>query len=271
MEKDKVSVVTVVYNAASIIESTIKSVLEQTYSNLEYIIIDGGSSDGTVDIIKKYESRLSYWISEPDKGIYDAMNKATDKASGKWINFMNAGDNFYSSTSVAEVFDTGVDYSKYSAVYGDAEYRLKTLSYIRQGYDCTSDHFMPFSHQAAFARADVAKHNKFNLKYKIAADTEFFLRLNREGAELKHVSVVVCSYNALEGISMHNEVKHALEFVEMQIEYGAPADSPYFKKFIKDARFRQRMRKLIPNFIWIRLRENKIRKQNDIIKKEIKN
>lgn len=270
MSGDKVSVVTVVYNAVSIIEETIRSVLAQTYSNLEYIVIDGGSTDGTVDIIRKYEKEISTFISEPDKGIYDAMNKGIDKATGSWINFMNAGDHFYLTSAVADIFDAPEEnYSKYATVYGDAEYRLKSFSYIRQGYECDRDHFMPFSHQAAFAKADIAKKNKFNLKYKIAADTEFFLRLNREGYLLKHVSVIVCSYDASVGISMNSEVKHAKEFVDMQIEYGAPQDSPYFKQYIKNAYIRQYMRRLIPHFIWERIRENKIKKQSDIIIKEI--
>lgn len=260
MNNDKVTIVTVVYNAVDCIEDTIKSVLSQEYNNLEYIVVDGGSIDGTVDVIKRYNHKLSYWISEPDKGIYDAMNKAIDKATGKWINFMNAGDLFYSATSVSEMFDN-TDHSVYSAVYGDAEYRLKNIAYIRQGYDCDEDHFMPFSHQAAFVRTDIAKVNKFNLKYRIAADTEFFLKLNREKHQLKHISVIVCSYNALEGMSMHNEVKHTQEMIDMQIVYGAPIDSPYFSYLMKNARYRQRVRKLIPDFIWIKIRENKIKKQ----------
>lgn len=269
MNQEKISVVTVVYNAVSIIEETIKSVLAQTYNNLEYIVIDGGSTDGTVDVIRKYGDKISLIISEPDKGIYDAMNKGIDKATGGWINFMNAGDHFYSSSVVADIFDTQENYSEYATVYGDAEYRLKSFSYIRQGYECDSDHFMPFSHQAAFARADIAKKNKFNLKYKIAADTEFFLRLNREGYLLKHVSVIVCSYDASVGISMNSEVKHAKEFIDMQIAYGAPKDSPYFKKYMRNAYIRQYMRRFIPHFIWERIRENKIKKQTDIITKEI--
>ena len=87
-----ISVVTVSYNAVATIEQTLLSVINQTYPNIEYIIIDGGSTDGTVDIIKKYADEIVYWISEPDKGIYDAMNKGIKKANGEWINFINAGD-----------------------------------------------------------------------------------------------------------------------------------------------------------------------------------
>ena len=96
-----VSVVTVVYNDGSNLEETIKSVLAQKYVNVEYIIIDGGSSDNTVDVIKQYESKIDYWISEPDLGIYDAMNKGILAAGGQWLNMMNSGDTFASVNSLS--------------------------------------------------------------------------------------------------------------------------------------------------------------------------
>ncbi|TYB33575.1 MAG: glycosyltransferase [Flexistipes sinusarabici] len=87
-----ISIITVVFNGEEYLEETILSVINQTYPNVEYIIIDGGSTDGTVDIIKKYEHAIDYWVSEPDKGIYDAMNKGIKLLTGEWVNFMNAGD-----------------------------------------------------------------------------------------------------------------------------------------------------------------------------------
>ena len=89
-----VTVITIAYNCAAFIEETILSVLNQTYSNVEYIVIDGGSTDGTLDVIRKYDHAIDYWISEPDRGIYDALNKGVRASTGQWLNCMNVKDAF---------------------------------------------------------------------------------------------------------------------------------------------------------------------------------
>src|SRR5688572_26809863 len=94
----KVSIITAVYNGDLYLEQTIQSVLAQTYANIEYIVIDGGSKDGTVAILKKYASKLAYWVSEPDKGIYDAWNKGVQAATGEWIAFLGADDLLFPDT-----------------------------------------------------------------------------------------------------------------------------------------------------------------------------
>ena len=99
------SIITITYNAVRLVEQTLLNVLSQSYPNIEYIVIDGGSTDGTVDIIKRYESGLAYWVSEPDKGIYDAMNKGLQKATGDYVWFINAGDSLCSSDTVQSVPD----------------------------------------------------------------------------------------------------------------------------------------------------------------------
>lgn len=103
MKLPVVSIITITYNASRWLERTILSILSQSNSNIEYIIIDGGSTDGTVDIIKQYASGISYWVSEPDKGIYDAMNKGLQKATGDYVWFINAGDSLYTSDTVQRV------------------------------------------------------------------------------------------------------------------------------------------------------------------------
>lgn len=260
---DIVTVVTVVYNGKSFIEDTIKSVLNQTYPYIEYLIFDGGSTDGTVDIIKKYSNRISYWVSQPDKGIYDAMNKAIDKASGKWINFMNAGDFFYSCDAVKNIFTTDIDIDNYATIYGDAEFRLKNIAYIHQAADQSSSNgFMPFSHQAAFVKSDVAKKTKFDLTYRITADTAFFLRLIKEGNQFCRIPTIVCSYDALDGLSVNNDVKRTKELIDMQVKLnGADGNSAYFQKQMHNASIKERIKKILPQYIWIKLREASIKKK----------
>ena len=104
MYNPKISIITVVYNGEKFLEETIKSIINQTYENVEYIIIDGGSTDATVDIIKKYEDKIAYWTSEPDKGISDAFNKGVKVASGDYLNFQGDGDGFVSDDALEKVF-----------------------------------------------------------------------------------------------------------------------------------------------------------------------
>lgn len=258
----KISVVTVVYNGEKVIENTIKSVLNQDYPNLEYYIIDGNSKDTTLEIAQRY-SLSCIIISEPDTGVYDAMNKGIDLASGEWILFMNAGDYFYSDTSLSDIIEKSKNAEDYSVLYGDAEFRLKNIAYISEAAnEVTSNQYMPFSHQAALTKTIVAKQNKFDLDYKIAADTAFFLKLVRGGHRMQHVPVVVCSYNALEGLSADNEVKRSEEIVNLQAKWNKiDPNNEHFQNYIRQAKIKQRIRKLLPNFVWIALRERNAKKQ----------
>jgi glycosyltransferase involved in cell wall biosynthesis len=117
-KKPIITVITVARNCEDTIEDTIVNVINQKFRNIEYIIIDGASSDNTLEIIKKYERSIDYWISELDNGIYDAMNKGIDLATGDWINFMNAGDSFYNYNLFSTIFDQ-FEYNKFDVIYGD--------------------------------------------------------------------------------------------------------------------------------------------------------
>ena len=194
--KPLISVITVVFNGEQYIEQTIQSVIGQTYDNVEYIIIDGGSNDGTLDIIKRYESQTDYWVSEKDNGIYDAMNKGIGVASGKWINFMNAGDSFYNNKVLSEVFKN--DLSGIKIVYGDRQVifqnnttkkvKAESLNLIWQG--------KPMCHQSCFVDAIYHKQNKFTLKYNICDDFEFIYDAYQKGVSFKYVNLVVANYLA---------------------------------------------------------------------------
>lgn len=191
-----VTVVTVVFNGAKNLEETIKSVLNQTYGNVEYIIMDGGSTDGTVDIIKKYQNQLAYWISAPDKGIYDAMNKAIDKATGEWINFMNCGDRF-ASTEVLKLFTKRYDAD---ILYGDAiiQYTNFETTFKKYPLDTMWKH-SPFCHQACFIKTSLMKKYKYKLKYKIGADHEIFYRAYIEGKRFHELPITICYFDGTEG------------------------------------------------------------------------
>lgn len=167
-----ISIISVVYNAEFYLEQTLLSVVKQSYPNIELIIIDGGSTDGTVDIIKKYESKISYWISEPDKGIYDAMNKGLKAVNGNWVNFVGAGDIILNVLSkVAPLLkNDNVIY------YGDV-YRNDTLQVYNGKYNAFKFSRVSICHQAIFYPASVYKDYEYDLKYRSNSDHHLNLRL----------------------------------------------------------------------------------------------
>lgn len=174
----KITVITVTYNAEKYLESTIKSVVEQSYPNIEYIIIDGNSTDGTIEIIKKYEKYLAYWVSEKDKGIYDAMNKGIEKATGDFINFMNAGDSFVSSKIVEQVVDSLN--SNINLIYGGVNgYFEDNHEIIYAPPSAIEDikHRHPYNHQSCFLKIDFAKKYRFDTRYEYAADVNQFFEI----------------------------------------------------------------------------------------------
>ena len=197
-----ISVVTICYNAKNDLEKTILSVLSQTYQDIEYIIIDGGSTDGTVDIIHKYSERLFYWISEPDKGIYDAMNKGMDRAIGSWINFMNAGDTFCDNEVIKNIFGYN-DLSDYSVIYGDCYVsKLNQLQYLKASSMKKVHVQMPFCHQSSFIRKTRLR---FSIDLKIAADYQMiyeYYRMNGISSFL-YISKPISVFDAT-GISTTN-------------------------------------------------------------------
>lgn len=210
MDMKKITVVTVCYNAGDLMEATVRSVLGQTYPCLEYIIIDGGSTDGTPDIIRKYSDRISYWVSEPDKGIYDAMNKGIKAATGDYILFMNAGDAF-ASADVVEKIAPALDGStvvsgKWHRCYRSGEMKTsspKATEVMRRE--------MPICHQATFVRADYHKANLFDTSFRFSADYDFFYRAWRRHEAFRYVDTVVADFREEEGASAENITASVME------------------------------------------------------------
>lgn len=170
-----ISVITACYNAEETIEKTILSVINQTYPNIEYIIVDGGSKDGTIDIIKKYSKRVSCWISESDNGVYDAMNKGIHLAHGEWLNFMNSGDTFVDNDVLLSVFKEEIPEGK-SFIYSDYFVEHKNGIY-KKGYTSISKGII--LHQSSiYQKCLHSKYGEYIVTDKyIISDLLFFLSL----------------------------------------------------------------------------------------------
>jgi glycosyltransferase involved in cell wall biosynthesis len=171
-------VITVVLNGEKYLEQTIQSVINQTYPNVEYIIIDGGSTDGTLDIIKKYEDYIDYWVSEPDKGIYDAMNKGIRCSLGQWIGFLGSDDvmNYSWLESAFKYWFTNRDKNY---IYGDIIFiinnkdRFFKYKEIKQSDILKKDFIIP--HSGSIANRELFKKNIFDINFRIAGDYAWVL------------------------------------------------------------------------------------------------
>lgn len=201
----KISVITVCYNAISGIEKTILSVLSQSYPNIEYIVIDGASTDGTVDVIRKYSGKIAFLVSEPDDGIYYAMNKGIRLATGEWICFLNAGDVFAGNDTLKNVLN--VDTEGVDVLYGDSIEFTRELSHIVPACDDVAimDHDPVYRHGSSLVRASVQKQHEFDINRRdlgYALDWEMIHRLFVEGYRFKKVDTVIECYEQ-EGVSNH--------------------------------------------------------------------
>jgi glycosyltransferase involved in cell wall biosynthesis len=212
-KKPLVTVVTVVYNGVAFLEGTILSVINQTYDNVEYIIVDGGSTDGTLDIIRKYEEAIDYWVSESDKGIYDAMNKGISLGSGEWVNFMNAGDFFFSLDTIKDIYTASNNNNDdVTVIYGDHE-----VSYPCKRKTVTAGEVKKlwrgsqFCHQSSFTRLDHHKKHRFNTFLKIAADFEFFYKTHKSDFIIQYHPQVLSTVSA-GGVSDENRIESILEW-----------------------------------------------------------
>ncbi|MEM6845176.1 MAG: glycosyltransferase family 2 protein [Bacteroidota bacterium] len=194
------SIVTVVYNDATNLEKTIQSIISQNFRNYEYIIIDGGSTDATLQVIKKYQKYINYWSSEPDKGIYDAMNKGIAVADGDYLNFLNAGDSFRENQSLQIFADEVSGHFTLDVLYSKSA-RVGFGYEIFQGGPINEKrlHFgMPFCHQTVFFHSELfSKYGNFDTKYRYAADYAWMLNyLHTKGNlnETKYLSKVLINY-----------------------------------------------------------------------------
>jgi glycosyltransferase involved in cell wall biosynthesis len=168
----KLSIITVNYNNASGLERTIQSVISQTLQDFEFIIIDGGSTDNSVDIIRKYNQHIDYWISEHDGGIYQGMNKGLFQAKGEYVNFMNSGDCFHAPDVLDHIFSL----DKVADIITGAHAGSPHPNVGPKGITMYSLITGAVDHQASFIRREVALRHPYDEKYKIVSDWKFFIQ-----------------------------------------------------------------------------------------------
>jgi glycosyltransferase involved in cell wall biosynthesis len=192
-----ITVITVVLNGEATIQHTIESIVQQTYPNLELIVIDGGSQDQTVEIIQSLDSKIDHWISEKDSGIYDAMNKGINLARGKWLNFMNSGDIFFSKKVVEKVFANNfIDNSLVIHGNWEVRYDMSKKRRVNSGNAKELWKGSQFCHQAVFIDAFYHKTSPYNTGNRITGDFEFFYKTFKNGGPFLKVSDTIASIEA---------------------------------------------------------------------------
>lgn len=197
----RISLITVSFNAVKTIEQTILSVINQTYPNIEYIIIDGGSTDGTIDIIKKYQDKIAYWISEPDKGIYDAMNKGIDSANGDYLFFLGADDELSNIGIIEDIFDEIK--SSPILIYGNVKYQ-NCKKNINSQFSKKILLHNTIHHQSAFYHKNLFTNFRYNINFKIASDYELNLKIYLNKKSQTHYVDKVVSICTDNGVSRSN-------------------------------------------------------------------
>ncbi|TCO11031.1 glycosyltransferase family 2 protein [Natronoflexus pectinivorans] len=196
----KVSIITVVYNGVDVLERTIESIVAMDYSNLEYIIVDGGSSDGTIEIIRKYESMISLWLSEPDEGLYDAMNKGMSLASGDYFWFINAGDEVSDPMILSQIFknfpQADIYYGETMIVdYSGQEIGLRRLRPKKRLKYRDFLNGMLVSHQSVIVSRNTA--SKYSLMYRLSSDYDWVVSAFKSAATTVNTGMVLSRF--LEG------------------------------------------------------------------------
>lgn len=217
----KISIITVVFNGESLIERTIKSVLEQTYASIEYIIVDGLSNDGTLTIVKRYSSWISKISSEKDKGIYDAMNKGLKIATGDYILFLNAGDELYSTNTLSKVFEniTNADvYYGNTAITDKSGEQLadRRLTPPLQLTWKSLKYGMCVSHQSFIAKRALC--DFYNLDYHISSDIDWVINVLKRSDKISNTHIYISKF--LEGgISKQNQTRALIERFKIMVKH----------------------------------------------------
>ena len=222
------SIITVTYNAGKVLEDTIQSVISQTYRNVEYIIVDGGSKDNTLEIIGKYSKHISKMVSEPDKGLYDAMNKGIRMATGDYLCFLNAGDKFHEKETLQQIAEILKDKELPDVIYGETAIVDETGKFLHMRRLSTPERLnwksfkqgMLVCHQAFLAKRELTLKYPYDMQYRFSADFDWCIRIMKEAKCLHNTRLTLIDY-LNEGMTTRNHKASLKErFRIMAKHYG---------------------------------------------------
>lgn len=234
----KFSIITVTYNAEAVLEDTIQSVISQTYRHVEYILIDGASKDGTLSIIERYKDRITKIISEPDKGLYDAMNKGIAQATGDYLCFLNAGDSFHEDDTLQQIVHTITGNELPDVLYGETALVNSERHFLRMRRLSTPEVLtwksfkqgMLVCHQAFFAKTSLAE--PYDLQYRFSADFDWCIRVMKKARTLHNTHLTIIDYLD-EGMTTQNRKASLKErFRIMARHYGMISTAAHHAWFV---------------------------------------
>ena len=239
----KYSIITVNYNNKEGLRHTIESVIHQTYHEYEFIVIDGGSTDGSTDVLKEYDDQIDYWVSEPDGGIYQGMNKGIRKATGEYLNFMNSGDCFYSNDILEKVssYQSDADFIVGKDYHFNNETHQGHVSI--QPPRTTMIHFFvaTIDHQSSFIKRDLFKESLYDESHRLVSDWIFFTeKIVKEKKQVQFIPDIVCRREE-GGISEQQREKNQKEihqFLCQFLPHGVYEDYATLAKLDKTSLYR---------------------------------
>lgn len=229
----KFTVITVCYNAEATLEDTIQSVISQTYHHVEYIIVDGASKDRTMDIVNRYRERISVVVSEPDKGLYDAMNKGIRLATGDYLCFLNAGDSFHEDDTLQQMVHSIHGTLLPDVLYGETELVDHEGHFLRMRRLQAPEHLtwksfrqgMLVCHQAFFARRDLVM--PYDLRYRFSADFDWCIKIMKQSKVLHNTHLTLIDYLS-EGMTTRNHKASLKERFRIMVRHYGWASTVAF-------------------------------------------
>ena len=207
----KVSIITIAYNNLAGLKDTYKSIKQQTFRDYEWIVVDGGSTDGTKVFLEEHDSEIAWWCSEPDKGVYNAQNKGTEHAQGDYSIYMNSGDSFYANDVLEKIFEKDIHadiiYGNWMLVFEDGK---KWLGPAPQVADYAYFFYDNMCHQAMLIKTEVVKNRPYDESFRIYADWEEWLALYMQGNKFERIDLTICNF-MVGGISTGDNASEALK------------------------------------------------------------